>query len=168
MPRADPSGRAVPTSIGRHTCKQAQPGCQRIGANMRSCLIHEAFQRPICPAGIDGPWPAGAKGVVGKVIQHRPNLLCADLLPVIRTGNGKGIIGFTVYALGHEEGRHHVRGPAAAWCSMPVTAPFKSNAIRWVCTEGERTESNRASSARVRIILTRRPSACAASAAGIA
>ncbi|PMQ09620.1 hypothetical protein JaAD80_25830 [Janthinobacterium sp. AD80] len=56
--------------------------------------------------------------------------------------------------------------PALASCTMADTLPSASNAMRTCCSEGERGESKRASSARVQIILTGRPMACAASAAG--
>ena len=58
--------------------------------------------------------------------------------------------------------------PAAAACSIAVTRPASPNAIRTVCTEGDRGESKAASSARVKTSFTGLPNAFDASAAGTA
>ena len=62
-------------------------------------LVHEAFDRPVGPAGPNRAQPAGAKGAVGEIVRQRAYALRAHIVPMIGAGDRERIVRFSVSPL---------------------------------------------------------------------
>src|SRR5262249_52282658 len=79
--------------------KQAEAEPDRIDTRRVSRFVHEAFDRPIGPAGADRAQITRAEGVVREIVRESANPLRSHIVPMIGPPDRELVEGYIVYPL---------------------------------------------------------------------
>src|SRR5262249_59104364 len=92
--------------------KQAEAERDGIDPRRVSRFVHEAFDRPIGPAGADRAQITRAEGAVREIVRESANPLRSHIVPMIGPPDRELVEGYVVYPLVHKARHRDLRGPA--------------------------------------------------------